>query len=269
MRYEDDIAFQRAILANPSDTTLKLVYADWLQDRSDPRAEFVRLQVQLNGMVGQESAAQAAEWLGKKGDNLDPKWIAFMTTLAQPFESITVLNEEFGLPLRRPRPYPFTEPIGRRGRVVTFESLYRAAVDWSDGLLADLVFLTSVEWGTCAAGCDNQPISGFLCEFRTEQDPPDKASIRKAFKTALREGGLGRISQGRADATLFGDGEGPATAKGPHGELKRYVTGGLLWYTDPAMYQPAEGPYSPSLSFAFGRSPNGNRLVGAVAIASR
>ncbi|MBN9121631.1 MAG: TIGR02996 domain-containing protein [Planctomycetes bacterium] len=30
MRYEDDITFQRAILANPADTTLKLVYADWL-----------------------------------------------------------------------------------------------------------------------------------------------------------------------------------------------------------------------------------------------
>lgn len=69
MQYEDDIAFQRAILANPSDTTLKLVYADWLQDRADPRAEFVRLQIQLNGMVAQASATQAAEWLGKKGDD--------------------------------------------------------------------------------------------------------------------------------------------------------------------------------------------------------
>jgi uncharacterized protein (TIGR02996 family) len=47
MQYEDDIAFQRAILANPSDTTLKLVYADWLQDRSDPRAEYVRLQIEI------------------------------------------------------------------------------------------------------------------------------------------------------------------------------------------------------------------------------
>src|SRR5438067_9840359 len=91
---EDDIAFQRAILANPADTTLKLVYADWLQERADPRAEFVRLQVQLSGMVDQGSAGQLVEWLSAKGSSLDPAWVAFMTTLAQPFEPITVLNEE-------------------------------------------------------------------------------------------------------------------------------------------------------------------------------
>src|SRR5688572_680687 len=115
MRCEDDVAFQRAIMANPADTTLKLVYADWLQDRADPRAEFVRLQLQLNGMVGQESVAQAAEWLGNKGDNLDPKWVAFMTTLAQPFEPIRFdKHKEHG--------YPFTERIGLRGRIAAFES---------------------------------------------------------------------------------------------------------------------------------------------------
>jgi uncharacterized protein (TIGR02996 family) len=45
VHYDDDAAFQRAILANPADTTLKFVYADWRQERDDLRAEFVRLQV--------------------------------------------------------------------------------------------------------------------------------------------------------------------------------------------------------------------------------
>ena len=48
MHYDDDTAFQRAIRANPADTTLKLVYADWLQEHDDLRAEFVRLQVELH-----------------------------------------------------------------------------------------------------------------------------------------------------------------------------------------------------------------------------
>jgi uncharacterized protein (TIGR02996 family) len=78
MQYEDDIAFQRAILASPSDTTLKLVYADWLQERDDPRAEFVRLQVQLYATGSVESAVEAAAWFLQMGNRLDPDWVAFI-----------------------------------------------------------------------------------------------------------------------------------------------------------------------------------------------
>ena len=42
----EEAAFLTAIAANPEDDTARLVYADWLQDRSDPRAEYVRLEVQ-------------------------------------------------------------------------------------------------------------------------------------------------------------------------------------------------------------------------------
>jgi uncharacterized protein (TIGR02996 family) len=41
----DEQAFLSAIMANPDDQTAKLVYADWLQERDDPRAEIVRLKV--------------------------------------------------------------------------------------------------------------------------------------------------------------------------------------------------------------------------------
>jgi uncharacterized protein (TIGR02996 family) len=78
MRYEDDVAFQRAILANPSDTTLKLVYADWLQESDDLRAEFARLQVQLYTTGSVESAVEAAAWFLLMGNRLDPDWVAFL-----------------------------------------------------------------------------------------------------------------------------------------------------------------------------------------------
>ena len=266
MPYEDDIAFQRAILANPADTTLKLVYADWLQDRADPRTEFVRLQAQLHEWHAPDSAPHISEWLGRNRTGLDQKWVAFMTTLAQLFVPILVINEEFGSPPPLPRPYPFTEPIGRRGRIVTFQSLFSAATDWNDGLLTDLAFLTSVEWGTCAAGFDKRPISGFLCELKTKSEPLDKADISAALKVTRRV----RITR-RADVTAFGDGEDFAAEKPAHGELKRHVVDGELWYADLAWYipTPAGGPYSPSLSVALGRSPNGERLVGAIAVAHR
>ncbi len=44
----EDLAFLRAVLARPEDNTLRLVYADWLDERDDLRATFLRLEVELN-----------------------------------------------------------------------------------------------------------------------------------------------------------------------------------------------------------------------------
>jgi uncharacterized protein (TIGR02996 family) len=38
----DEFAFLRAIQADPNDVTTKLVYADWLEDRNDPRGPILR-----------------------------------------------------------------------------------------------------------------------------------------------------------------------------------------------------------------------------------
>src|SRR5438045_2432766 len=40
----DDANFLQAILAAPEDDALRLVYADWLDDRGDPRGEYLRCQ---------------------------------------------------------------------------------------------------------------------------------------------------------------------------------------------------------------------------------
>jgi uncharacterized protein (TIGR02996 family) len=46
--------FLRAICANPEDDTVRLVYADWLDENGDPeRAEFIRTQVTLAGQADQ------------------------------------------------------------------------------------------------------------------------------------------------------------------------------------------------------------------------
>jgi uncharacterized protein (TIGR02996 family) len=39
----DEAAFKRAMQENPADTTLRMVFADWLEERGDPRAELIRL----------------------------------------------------------------------------------------------------------------------------------------------------------------------------------------------------------------------------------
>jgi uncharacterized protein (TIGR02996 family) len=40
----EEHAFLSAILASPDDDTSRLVYADWLEERDDPKGEFIRLQ---------------------------------------------------------------------------------------------------------------------------------------------------------------------------------------------------------------------------------
>lgn len=42
----DELAFLAAIADQPDDDTVRLVYADWLEERSDLRAQYVRLEVE-------------------------------------------------------------------------------------------------------------------------------------------------------------------------------------------------------------------------------
>lgn len=43
-------AFLADILANPLDDGLRLIYADWLDERNDPRGEFIRLQIEWTNL---------------------------------------------------------------------------------------------------------------------------------------------------------------------------------------------------------------------------
>jgi uncharacterized protein (TIGR02996 family) len=58
--------FLQALRESPDDAGLKAVYADWLEDRGDARAEFVRL---LN------QRAEATARLEQLTPGLDPEWV--------------------------------------------------------------------------------------------------------------------------------------------------------------------------------------------------
>jgi uncharacterized protein (TIGR02996 family) len=47
----DEPAFLNAILANPGDRNLRLVYADWLEERGDQRSEYLRVQCRLEELA--------------------------------------------------------------------------------------------------------------------------------------------------------------------------------------------------------------------------
>jgi uncharacterized protein (TIGR02996 family) len=62
----DEAAFLKALRENPKDDTVRLAYADWLDERDDPRAEYIRLRHQL---------AQLPR-INELAEQFDPVWLA-------------------------------------------------------------------------------------------------------------------------------------------------------------------------------------------------
>jgi uncharacterized protein (TIGR02996 family) len=67
----EDEAFLRAIAAAPADDLPRLVYADWLEERDDPRAAFLRAEVELT-RAGMTAGGRAR--LREYRAALDPDW---------------------------------------------------------------------------------------------------------------------------------------------------------------------------------------------------
>jgi uncharacterized protein (TIGR02996 family) len=64
---KDEAAFLKALRENPADDTTRLVYADWLDERGDPRAEFIRLRQQH---------AELTARINELSEQFDPAWLA-------------------------------------------------------------------------------------------------------------------------------------------------------------------------------------------------
>ncbi len=75
----DDVDFLAAVAANPTDQLTRLVYAEWLDERDDPRGELVRIEEEVRF----EPAWSEVLWRQKPRRNelraaCDPAWLAAM-----------------------------------------------------------------------------------------------------------------------------------------------------------------------------------------------
>jgi uncharacterized protein (TIGR02996 family) len=78
----DEEAFIRQILANPSDDSLRLVYADWLEERGDVRGELLRIQTELARMPSKDKRGASLRKRRKAlQSSIDPEWLALLTAL--------------------------------------------------------------------------------------------------------------------------------------------------------------------------------------------
>jgi uncharacterized protein (TIGR02996 family) len=73
---EDESLFA-ALRAHPEDETLRLVYADWLEERGDLRGEWLRTQVALDRLTAEGRwDATLADRRRQLGTVIDPVWLA-------------------------------------------------------------------------------------------------------------------------------------------------------------------------------------------------
>jgi uncharacterized protein (TIGR02996 family) len=76
----DDEAFIRAIVATPGDDAPRLVYADWLDERGDPRRAYLRASVAWSRRLHQvETREKAERQLRHVSRSLDSVWVARVT----------------------------------------------------------------------------------------------------------------------------------------------------------------------------------------------
>lgn len=203
---EED-AFLRAMVAQPEDALPRLVYADWLEERNDPRGGVLRLNWDLPRVSfldwqsaggnleayltsRPEAAAQVNEVHANRRfrEQLTAlphppadEWLTLIDTLARPFIPFFFWNNT-GAPSFAPGELPFREPIGTRGTVVTFESAFRGENAWQPGLLEDLAFLRGLSLEECYYGAASCPTHPFVCELAVGGRPLVGADVLAALK---------------------------------------------------------------------------------------
>src|SRR6516162_8267287 len=71
----NDEAFLQAIAASPNDEGPRLIYADWLDERDDPRGTWLRTESALRGTSPKKAEHEAlAARLEELRFGLDPGW---------------------------------------------------------------------------------------------------------------------------------------------------------------------------------------------------
>jgi uncharacterized protein (TIGR02996 family) len=308
--------------AAPEEAAHRLVYADWLEERGDRRAELLREEWNVprlsfldwswvqrdlkfyldhhpelrSRLYEHEVNRQWRERVLALGDAVDPSWLAVVDTLGRPFHPFLFWNNA-GQSFEAGQ-LPFREQIGTRGVVLTFARSFLGPGALEPGLVADLRFLRQLRFGACAYGAAICPTHPFLCELKTTRRPLTAADVIEALAVrdfrsqhiptldaaAIANPGYqpatynDEIHNNPTEQYLFphpgdevepeGEADDLAPRASTHDALREYVEGGQLWYV--LLHSWTDLPHAVRerlgwvVLFAIGRSPHGNRLLGAV-----
>jgi len=288
----NDLPFLQSILSHPEDPTPRGMYIDWLEDQSDPRAEYVLPLSSKARPLSNPEVDEKEHRSGSAESGFDPRWVAFMKTLGSPFR--TVRDNEF---FRFDQSLlPFDEQIGLRGKLMTFETQFRNGYLLERGLFDDLEFLTSLKLGNCYSGAADFRVLPFMCELKESTGTRTAADVIVALKASnFRSNYIESLDATQIPYPGYQPGDGTCVVndeihcdfphqyifphdsedsstpigelEGAHGALKRAVVDGRLWYV---LLHTAPGEREGSifsdyvLLFAVGESLKGNRLIGVL-----
>ena len=103
--HDDEKRFIDAILANPTDLSAREIYADWLEERGDVRAEFLRLEAQLADIEERDPEFErlTRELREKSAELLDHNELWFMTLSRSPVENCKTASRPLRFKFRCPK----------------------------------------------------------------------------------------------------------------------------------------------------------------------
>ena len=89
--------FLQALREDPEDHTTRLVYADWLDDRDDPRGVFLRAEIELVALpAGEERARELQARLGRAVMTVESVWVVAVSLVGhQLFQMWRDLTKNF------------------------------------------------------------------------------------------------------------------------------------------------------------------------------
>jgi uncharacterized protein (TIGR02996 family) len=136
----DDDTFLRAIAERPADDAPRLVYADWLDERGDPRSRFLRVQWELGRPV--KASARFRELCESEQElarQLDPAWVQRVRryTTPAPCRDITKL-------------VPDLIPYARRTTRLHPHRAVGRLPEWASKIGGRFLWPTEEPWPTCS-----------------------------------------------------------------------------------------------------------------------
>lgn len=286
----DDNFFLRGILSSPQDVALRQAYSDWLDERGDPRGEFLRIQPALQRFPVFKSVLRFVpevgrsrqEWQSQKSMRsrfetikvtIDPAWLTFMNTYGDRYRPFYFVCGSNGGIAIQPTELAFTNHIGARGALVFFKGQFRDGDCWDPELMTDLRILSHVALDDCRWPKDSgeYPVCPFVCQIRTGGEEIDADDIVTALNAQNYDYEF--IAPPEASRTYFADFCG-ASENQPRrgnyswdglGPLKRHVVDEHLWHL--RLRRDIVRDYRPSrysILFVVGLSPTRKRLIGVV-----
>lgn len=139
-----DLGFLHALLTTPSDDTARLVYADWLDEHSDPRAAYIRIELRLATLPEDHADYDLLrDQLRSLWMSLDPAWVAVVAKrydlylgsypASQKIQAIKLVREVSGLGLKEAKDLVESLPGIVPGRGLTRQGAEQAMARFPPG----------------------------------------------------------------------------------------------------------------------------------------